>query len=73
MLYEVITGQTEQGTTQNIDLGKDNLFVRVELSKRNVYRGEQIISTVKLYVDPNIPIYNFDEVNLPTYEGFYTP
>ncbi|MFV0590182.1 MAG: BatD family protein [Draconibacterium sp.] len=65
-------GQTQQGATQNIDLGKDNLFVRVELSKRNVYRGEQIISTVKLYVDPNIPIYNFDEVNLPTYEGFYT-
>lgn len=62
----------QQGATENVDLGKDNLFVRVELSKRNVYRGEQIISTVKLYVNPNIPIADFDEVNLPTYEGFYT-
>jgi len=61
-----------QGGTQDVDLGKDNLFVRVALSKRNVYRGEQIIATVKLYVNPNIPIAGFDEVNLPTYEGFYT-
>lgn len=61
-----------QESSQNIDLGKDNLFVRVALSKSNVYRGEQIIATVKLYVNPNIPISGFDEVNLPTYEGFYT-
>jgi len=64
-------GQPQRGT-QNVDLGKDNLFVRVEMSKRNVYRGEQIIATVKLYVNPNINIGGFDEVNLPTYEGFYT-
>ena len=62
-----------QGTgTQKVDLGSDNLFVQVEMSKRNVFKGEQIISTVKLYVNPNIPIAGFDEVNLPTYEGFYT-
>ncbi|WP_347838206.1 BatD family protein [uncultured Draconibacterium sp.] len=64
--------QTQQGTTESIDLDKDNLFVRVDLSKRNVYRGEQIIATVKLYVNPNVPIHGFDDVNLPTYEGFYT-
>ena len=64
-------GQTRENT-QNVDLGEDNLFVRVELSKANVYRGEQIIATVKLYVNPNINIAGFDEVNLPTYEGFYT-
>lgn len=64
--------QDNSGGTQNVELGSDNLFVRVEMNKRNVYRGEQIISTVKLYVNPNIPIAGFDEVNLPTYEGFYT-
>lgn len=66
-------GQTQQGgSASNVDLGKDNLFVRVELSKRNPYRGEQIIATVKLYANPEIPITNFADVNLPTYEGFYT-
>ncbi len=61
-----------QGTPQNVELGSDNLFVRVEMSKQNVFKGEQIIATVKLYINPNIPIAGFDEVNLPTYEGFYT-
>lgn len=60
------------GDPTSVDLGKDNLFVRVEMSKNNVFRGEQIVSTVKLYLDPNIPISGFDDVSLPTYEGFYT-
>jgi len=67
--------QTPRGgeqSSQPVDLGGDNLFLRVEMSKQNVFRGEQIIATVKLYADPNIPISGFDEVNLPTYEGFYT-
>jgi len=62
------TGQQKK----SVDLGGDNLFVKVEMNKKNVYRGEQIISTVRLYVDPNIPVSGFEEVNLPTYEGFYT-
>lgn len=57
---------------QNVELGAENLFVRVELSKQNVFKGEQLVATVKLYVNPNIPIAGFDEVNLPTFEGFYT-
>jgi hypothetical protein len=64
-------GGESQGS-QSVDLGGDNLFLRVEMSKQNVFRGEQIIATVKLYADPNIPISGFDEVNLPTFEGFYT-
>lgn len=62
------TGQARQQT----DLGGDNLFLRVDLSRQNVFRGEQLIATVKLYADPDIPISGFDEVNLPTYEGFFT-
>ncbi|SHG00224.1 Oxygen tolerance [Mariniphaga anaerophila] len=64
-------GQNGQ-SSKSVDLGGDNLFLRVEMSKQNVFRGEQIISTVKIYADPNIPISGFDEVNLPTYEGFFT-
>lgn len=62
----------QSGSSQSIDLGADNLFARVELSKTNVYRGEQILATVKLYINPNINLAGFDEVNLPSYEGFYT-
>ena len=38
----------QQGKPQNVELGSDNLFVRVEMSKQNVFKGEQIIATVKL-------------------------
>ena len=53
-------------------LDKDDLFVKVNLDKTNVYKGEQIIATIKIYVSPNVPITNFDDVQLPSYAGFWT-
>ena len=67
------SGETQQqAAPQNVELGAENLFVRVEMSKQSVFKGEQLVATVKLYVNPNIPVAGFDEVNLPTFEGFYT-
>ncbi len=68
--------QQQQATGNNqaapATIGKDDMFVRIDLSKQNVYKGEQIIAVVKLYIQPNRPLSGFDEVNLPSYEGFYT-
>lgn len=79
---QVVKGQPKQQQQAQTDgagqeaasanLGKDDLFVRVVLNKSNVYKGEQIIATVKLYAQPSLPIQGFEEINLPTYEGFYT-
>ena len=66
------SNNNSESSTETARIDKEDIFVRVEMNKRNVYRGEQIISEVKLYVNPNIPIARFDEVNLPSYEGFYT-
>lgn len=63
--------EQEEPATAN-SISKDNLFVRVAVDKTNVSKGEQIISTVKLYISPNVPLNGFDEVKLPTYEGFWT-
>jgi hypothetical protein len=63
---------TQEQESPSANLNKDDLFVRVVLNKQNVYKGEQMVATVKLYANPNLPIQGFDEVNLPTYEGFYT-
>lgn len=65
-------GADSRSDSQSVDLGGDNLFIRLELSRQHVFKGEQIIATVKLYADPNLPISGFDEVNLPAYEGFFT-
>lgn len=81
---QVVKGQPQQqaGTAQQNDqekeaapagnISKDNLFVRVILDKTNVSKGEQILATIKLYISQNVPLNGFDEVKLPTYEGFWT-
>jgi len=81
---QVVKGQPQQqaGSAQQNDqekeaapagnISKDNLFVRVILDKTNVSKGEQIMATIKLYISQNVPLNGFDEVKLPTYEGFWT-
>ena len=75
------TGNQGQGSQQGSqseeeapagNISKDNLFVRVSVDKTNVSKDEQILSTVKLYISQNVPLNGFDEVKLPTYEGFWT-
>lgn len=64
--------QQPQDETPAGNVSKDNLFVRVAVDKTNVSKGEQILSTVKLYISQNVPLNGFDEVKLPSYEGFWT-
>ncbi len=53
-------------------VSRDDLFVRLELNRHQAFKGQQIVATVKLYANPNMPLAGFEDVNLPTYEGFYT-
>ena len=64
--------QQQQSSVPSGNISKDDLFVKVDLDKQNVYKGEQIIATVKIYVAPNVPISSFDDVKLPSYAGFWT-
>lgn len=64
--------QQEQSNSASGTVDKEDLFVKVELDKRNVFKGEQIIATVKIYVAPDVPITSFDDVKLPSYAGFWT-
>lgn len=80
---QVVKGQPQQAasaqqnqptdeTAQAGNISKDNLFVRLALDKTNVSKGEQILATIKLYISQSIPLNGFDEVKLPSYEGFWT-
>ncbi|KOH44310.1 hypothetical protein NC99_28570 [Sunxiuqinia dokdonensis] len=64
--------QQQQSATPSGTISKEDLFVKVELDKSNVFRGEQIIATVKIYVSPEVPITSFDDVKIPSYAGFWT-
>jgi len=64
--------QQKQNEAPSGNISKENLFVRVAVDKTNVSKGEQILATVKLYISQNVPLNGFDDVKLPSYEGFWT-
>ncbi len=64
--------QQQQSSSPSGTISKEDLFVKVELDKSNVFRGEQIMATVKIYVSPEVPITSFDDVKIPSYAGFWT-
>lgn len=66
------SGGQQQDDTPTGNISKDNLFVRVAVDKSSVSKGEQILATVKLYISQNVPLNGFDDVKLPSYEGFWT-
>lgn len=83
LTVQVVTGRPQQQTapdqrqdqqpaSESGNISREDLFLRLEFNKRNVYKGEQIIATVKIYANPNLPLTGFEEVTLPTFEGFYT-
>ena len=65
-------GTQAQEATPTGNISKENLFVRLSLDKSSVSKGEQIRATVKLYISQNVPLNGFDELKLPSYEGFWT-
>jgi hypothetical protein len=46
-----------------------DLFVRVLVNKTNVYEGEQITATIKIYTREDLA--GFDDIKLPNYKGFW--
>ncbi len=76
---EVIKGENPAGTTQpsisqtqqpqDIDVSED-LFVRILSNRKNIYRGEYIIATIKLYT--RLSITGFGESEMPDFQGFWT-
>ncbi|MBI5324203.1 MAG: protein BatD [Ignavibacteriae bacterium] len=55
------------------DVIAKNLFLRLNVSKKEVYQGEQIIATYVLYVHPDLRLVQLvPSQNAPTFTGFWT-
>ncbi len=76
------TGQSQsnqQSTTKttNQDIENyilQNVFIKTEVSDAEVYKGENIVVTLKLYVNNNGTVYGpraFQNLQAPKYDGFY--
>lgn len=73
---EVVKGSASQEAggeegTSGADLpaaGDDDLFLRIHVDKSNVFRGEHIIATVKIYSRVNLS--GFENATFPSFNGF---
>ncbi|MFC2132030.1 BatD family protein, partial [Bacteroidota bacterium] len=54
------------------DLISKNLFVTLSINKNNVYIGEQIVATYKIYVHPELNVQNLTPKKEPSFNGFWT-
>lgn len=50
---------------------KNNIFIKLSVSKRDVYQGEQITSTYKLYIHPELNIVQINPSKIPSFNGFW--
>ncbi len=57
---------------QALQILKDNIFIKLSVSKRDVYQGEQITVTYKLYINPQLNIAQINPSKIPSFNGFWT-
>ncbi len=64
--------QRNKGTanTTMADVKGDELFVRVNVDKTNVYRGEPLMATIKVYT--KLSLAGFENMKFPSFKGFFS-
>ncbi len=80
IVVTVVKGQAQPGSAQpapgqprsirDTEIAGENLFLKAEVDKRNVYQNEQITVIYKLYFRVNVRSYNYEK--MPTNAGFWT-
>ena len=51
------------------ELTNEDLFVRTHVNKTNLYKGEHIIASVKIYA--KVDLMGFEDISLPAFDAFY--
>jgi len=65
------SGQSDSAESRaNRTIEKDDLLLRLELSKRQVYKGEPIRAILKLYT--RVPIAGSESSKMPAFNGFWS-
>ncbi|MCX7909648.1 MAG: BatD family protein [Ignavibacteria bacterium] len=67
------TQESEKTLSQQADeIIRNNLFIRLFVDKSQVYVGETIVATYKIYVHPDLNIVNINVPKMPSFNGFWT-
>lgn len=51
---------------------KDRLMIKLNISKRSVYVGEQLVATYRLYYKPDVDLAGISSAKMPTFNSFWT-
>lgn len=64
------SGQTAQPGGQEVTAAStEDMFVAIEFDKNNIYRGQAVLATIKLYTRSNIS--GFEDIKFPSFTGFW--
>jgi len=63
-------GGTDQPTTTPGSVPRSDLFVRLILDRKNLYKGDHALATIKIYSKVNLN--GFEDITLPSFEGFWS-
>ncbi|MDR2011023.1 MAG: BatD family protein [Bacteroidales bacterium] len=61
-------GQQNQ-QVQPQPVGNEDLFVRIFINKTELYKGEPIIATIKVFT--SVDLYGFEDFKIPAFNSFY--
>ena len=64
------SGNASLETQANNQIGKDDVMLRLALSRRNVYKGEPVRAVLKLYSRVNVV--GSEGAKMPTFNGFWS-
>lgn len=62
------SGQQAARPDASAQINEQNLFVRVDVSRRNLYIGESLVATIKVY--SKVDLTNFGRSKFPSFDGF---
>ena len=54
-----------------IEFSKNEIFIIADVDKKDVYLGEQVTLTYKLYKHINVKISGVDQFQMPDFNGFW--
>ncbi|MFM2190072.1 MAG: hypothetical protein RL491_458, partial [Bacteroidota bacterium] len=58
------------GQSQGGNVSSGSVFIRVSVDKKQVYKGEAVVATFKLYA--NVPVVNYTVNKMPSFSGFWS-
>lgn len=64
------TGGVDTPTSTPGTVPKNDLFVKMNLDRRSLYKGEHLTATIKIYSKVNLS--GFEDISIPNFEGFWS-